>query len=61
MRTEVLAAVAGLSVRQRAVVFLTYWEDLRPAETARRLGLGESTVHRYLARAEAKLRRLLDE
>ncbi|MCU1367551.1 MAG: putative polymerase subfamily sigma factor, partial [Ilumatobacteraceae bacterium] len=27
---EVVAALADLSVRQRAVVFLTYWEDLAP-------------------------------
>ena len=56
---EVLEAVATLSFRQRAVVFLAYWEDLRPAEIARRLHIGESTVHRHLSRAEARLRRLL--
>lgn len=59
IRPEVLEAVAKLSFRQRAVVFLAYWDDLRPAEIARRLGIGESTVHRHLSRAEARLRRLL--
>ena len=59
IRPEVLEAVAKLSFRQRAVVFLAYWDDLRPAEIARRLEIGESTVHRHLARAEARLRRLL--
>ena len=59
VRPEVLDAVAKLSFRQRAVVFLAYWEDLRPAEIARRLEIGESTVHRHLSRAEARLRRML--
>lgn len=59
VRPEVLDAVARLSFRQRAVVFLAYWEDLRPAQIARRLEIGESTVHRHLSRAEARLRRLL--
>lgn len=60
VQPEVLAAVGRLSVQQRAVIFLAYWEDLRPAQIARRLGLSEGTVHRNLIRAEAKLRRLLD-
>jgi RNA polymerase sigma factor (sigma-70 family) len=48
-------------VSQRAVVFLSYWEDMRPAEIARTLGVSEGTVHRQLARGEARLRRVLDE
>ena len=43
---DVLAAVARLSVQQRAAVILTYWEDLTQNEVAARLGisigLGES-------------------
>lgn len=61
IRPDVLDAVGRLSVRQRAVVFLAYWEDLRPAEIARRLGLSPSTVYRNLERAERRLRRLLHE
>jgi RNA polymerase sigma factor (sigma-70 family) len=60
IRPDVLEAVSSLSMRQRAVVFLTYWEDMRPADVARRLGIAESTVHRHLTRSEARLRRLLD-
>lgn len=56
---EILEAVGELSPRQRAVVFLAYWEDLRPVEIARRLGLGESTVHRHLDRAERRLRGMI--
>ena len=61
VRPDVLEAVGRLSVRQRAVVFLTYWEDLPPAEAARRLGLSPGTVYRNLARGEARLRRLLHD
>jgi len=61
VRSDVLDAVGRLSMRQRAVVYLVYWEDQRPAEIARRLGIGESTVHRYLARGQERLRRLLHE
>lgn len=61
IRPEVLEAVARLSMSQRAVVFLAYWEDMRPAEIGRFLGLSDGTVHRQLARAEARLRRILDD
>ncbi len=61
IRPEVLEAVARLSVSQRAVVFLAYWEDMRAADIARCLDLSEGTVHRQLARGEARLRRLLHD
>ena len=60
-RPEIVAAVAGLSPRQRACVYLTYWEDLTPPMIAERLGVGEGTVKKYLARARAKLREVLDD
>ena len=59
VRPDVLDAVGRLSAKQRAVVFLVYWEDLSVAETARRLGLSEGTVHRNLNRAEGRLGRML--
>jgi RNA polymerase sigma factor (sigma-70 family) len=58
-RPDVLDAVGRLTAKQRAVVFLVYWEDLTVAETARRLGLSEGTVHRNLTRAEDRLGRML--
>jgi RNA polymerase sigma factor (sigma-70 family) len=61
IRPEVLEAVERLNFRQRAVVFLTYWEDLPGPEIAHRLGLSESSVHRYLRHAEARLRGILDD
>ena len=61
LRPDVVEAVVRLSPQQRACVYLTYWEDLTPGAVAERLGIGEGTVKRYLARARAKLREVLDE
>jgi RNA polymerase sigma-70 factor (ECF subfamily) len=55
----VAAAVAALSLRQRAVVVLTYWADLAPDDIADRLGISEGAVRRHLARARARLREVL--
>jgi len=52
-------ALAGLSHQQRAVVFLTYWDDQTPAQIAALLGVGEGTVRKQLARAREQLRRTL--
>jgi RNA polymerase sigma-70 factor (ECF subfamily) len=60
LRPDVREAVAGLSVRQRAVVVLTYWADLDPRAVAERLGISEGSVRRHLARARARLREVLD-
>jgi RNA polymerase sigma factor (sigma-70 family) len=60
-RPEVVAAVEHLSTRQRAVVFLTYWDDLDPVSVARVLGISEGAVRRHLARARSSLRRSLDD
>ncbi len=59
-RPEVFAAVEALSPRQRAVVYLTYWEDLDPGATAALLGISDGAVRRHLARARKTLRRVLD-
>lgn len=56
---ELLAALAGLSVQQRAAVFLTYWADLGPAAVAAHLGTSEGSVRKQLARARAHLRKEL--
>ena len=53
------AALNGLSVRQRAAVFLTYWEDLSVDEVARRMGISEGAVKRHLARGRSGLREVL--
>jgi RNA polymerase sigma-70 factor (ECF subfamily) len=58
---DVLRAVAHLSDRQRAVVYLTYWDDLSPRTIADLLGISEGSVKRHLARGRQILRRDLDE
>lgn len=57
---DVSVALDALSSRQRAVVHLTYWEELTGAEVAERLGLSEGSVRKHLARAKQTLRRLID-
>jgi RNA polymerase sigma-70 factor (ECF subfamily) len=52
--------LAVLSPQQRAVVFLTYWQDQRPDQIAELLDIGEGTVRKQLARARETLRRTLD-
>jgi RNA polymerase sigma-70 factor (ECF subfamily) len=56
---EVLTALAALSIRQRTVVFLTYWSDLDPATVANELAISEGSVRKHLARARAALRKEL--
>jgi RNA polymerase sigma factor (sigma-70 family) len=58
---DVLRAVERLSVMQRAVVMLTYWEDLDGEAVGRRLGVSQGTVKRHLHRAKARLKEYLDE
>ncbi len=50
-----------LSDRQREIVFLTYWLDLRPADVADHLDVAEGTVRSQLARARRILRGALDD
>ena len=53
-------ALASLSGQQRAVIFLTYWEDQSPAQIAALLAVSEGAVRKQLARARDHLRRILD-
>lgn len=57
---DVRRAVANLSVRQRAVVYLVYWEDMSEVEAADYLRLSAGSVHRHLSRARIHLRKALD-
>jgi RNA polymerase sigma-70 factor (ECF subfamily) len=58
---EGIDAVSRLSRRQRAVVYLTYWDDMTPSATASLLDVTEGSVRRHLARARRTLRSRLDE
>lgn len=53
---ELVEALLGLPMRQRAVVFLTYWADLSPDAVALLLGVSSGSVRKHLARARAALR-----
>jgi DNA-directed RNA polymerase specialized sigma24 family protein len=61
LHPDVKAAVLQLSLRQRAVIVLTYWADFDPATTAEMLGISEGSVRQHLARARAHLREALDD
>jgi RNA polymerase sigma factor (sigma-70 family) len=56
---DVRRAVARLSVVQRAVVFLAYWEDMTERDIAELLQLSPGTVHRHLDLARNHLREVL--
>lgn len=58
---DVWNALEHLSMTERSVVFLTYWEDLTETDTAQRLEMSERTVRRHLHRARHKLGRLLND
>lgn len=60
IRPDVAAAVLGLSARQRACVFLTYWEDLPVDEVGELLEISPGTVKRHLHRARQRLKEVLD-
>ncbi|MDQ1434496.1 MAG: hypothetical protein QOF59_1312 [Actinomycetota bacterium] len=60
LRPDVLAAVAGLSLRQRAVVVLTYWSDLDDDAVGQLLSISPGSVRRHLARARERLRRSIN-
>ncbi|MFJ8661062.1 SigE family RNA polymerase sigma factor [Streptomyces sp. NPDC093795] len=55
-RTSLLAALADLTARQRAVMVLRYWEDLTEAEIASVLDCSIGTVKTHARRGLAALR-----
>ncbi|USQ77264.1 SigE family RNA polymerase sigma factor [Ornithinimicrobium cryptoxanthini] len=55
-RDALLAALAGLTPRERAVIVLRYQQDLTEAATAEQLGIRVGTVKSTASRAMAKLR-----
>ena len=52
----VIQAVASLPPRQRAAVFLRYWEDLPIAEVADLMGARPGTIKRYLHLAHRSMK-----
>ncbi len=60
-RPVLMAALAQLPPRQRAVVVLRFYDDLSVGETARALGCSEGTVKSQTSDALDKLRRVLGD
>lgn len=58
LRRTLVAALAQLPPRQRAVLVLRYWEELSEAEAAAVLGCSVGTVKSTASRALARLREL---
>lgn len=58
---HVLELVMDLPPRQRAAVFLAYYEQYTPKEIAQLMGCRPGTVRRYLFLARRKLKEVLDE
>ncbi len=55
----ILDALRRLTVRQRAVIYLTYWSDLTPKQIATALDSSLRTVERDLTNARTRLEELL--
>lgn len=56
---DMARALLGLPVRQRAVVYLTYWMGFTTHEVSGMLGIGHGTAKRYLHLARRKMRKAL--
>lgn len=52
-------ALEVLSVQQRAVIYLTYWRDQSIAEVSETLEISDGATRKQLARARAKLRKVM--
>jgi RNA polymerase sigma-70 factor (sigma-E family) len=59
--SELLDAVAQLPYKQRAVLILRYWADLREEEIAEIVGVRPATVRSITSRALAQLRKDLPD
>ena len=57
---HVRRAVADLNVKQRAIVYFTYWEDLDATQIATLLGVTPGNVRRQLLTAQHRLRKALE-
>lgn len=58
-RADVAAALARLAPRHRAAVVLRFYDDLTVPEIARRIGVSDGAVKRYLHEGVAALEQLL--
>lgn len=56
---EIIDVLLALPTRQRAAIYLHYWEGLSVAGIAEAMGVGEGTVKRYLHLGRRKLKGVL--
>jgi RNA polymerase sigma factor (sigma-70 family) len=57
----IVAAICELPPRQRAAIYLVYWEDMSIAQAADAMGARPGTVKRYIHMARNRLRGVLDD
>lgn len=60
-RMDLAEALTHLPDRQKSVIILKYYEDMKVSEIASVLGLPEGTVKAYLHKGRERLRELLKE
>ena len=58
-RTELLAAMQQLTLRQRRLLYLHYWHDVPVARLASAWGVSQQAIRQALQRAHRSLHRLL--
>lgn len=59
--SELTETVMRLPIRQRAAIYLVYFEDMAPSDAAAVLGVRPATLRRYLLLARRKLQGWLGE
>jgi RNA polymerase sigma factor (sigma-70 family) len=60
-RDRVVAALQGLTARQREAIVLRYYADLSEAEIATAMGISRGAVKSHTARGMAALRAALEQ
>jgi RNA polymerase sigma factor (sigma-70 family) len=60
-RDSVVAALQGLTTRQREAIVLRYYADLSEAEIAEAMGISRGAVKSHTARGMAALRAALEQ
>lgn len=58
---EVKSALNELSFRDYAIIYLYYFEQMTPAETAKALDISEKNIYKYIDRAKKRLRKNLNK
>ena len=58
-RTELLAAMQQLTLRQRRLLYLHYWHDVPVVQLAAAWGVSQQAIRQALQRAHRSLRRFL--